>query len=265
MVPASDQNETIVRQFVKALNEGRPEAVDQFIDRNFYNHSPAEGEETAPQALQPLVTDLLSAFPDLQIQVSDFAVDGELLTFRMTMAGTHAGVLWGSPGTGRRIEWEARMTARFSNGKFAFEWSDLPLRSLLTVLGQAGLIPAREDMDKPHEEPVSLPELLLKLLFTGQVAEKECGHLEAIRFVEPQTEVCQECVELGDVWPALRMCLICGYVGCCDTSKNKHMKQHYEQTGHPLFRSIRLQESWLWCYEDDAFLSGRHLAALRSG
>jgi uncharacterized UBP type Zn finger protein len=55
------------------------------------------------------------------------------------------------------------------------------------------------------------------------------------------------------------MCLSCGYVGCCDTSKNKHMKQHYERTGHPLFRSIRLKESWVWCYEDDVFLSGKIL------
>jgi uncharacterized UBP type Zn finger protein len=55
------------------------------------------------------------------------------------------------------------------------------------------------------------------------------------------------------------MCLTCGFVGCCDTSKNKHMKAHYEETGHPLFRSIRLQESWVWCYEDNAFFSGKIL------
>jgi uncharacterized UBP type Zn finger protein len=120
-------------------------------------------------------------------------------------------------------------------------------------------------MDKPHEHPVSLPELLLKLLFTGQVAEKECTHLGLIQFVKPQTDVCRDCAAKGDVWPALRMCLVCGYVGCCDTAKNKHMKQHYEQTGHPIFRSIRLQESWIWCYEDDAFLSGRHLAKWSAG
>jgi hypothetical protein len=37
------------------------------------------------------------------------------------------------------------------------------------------------------------------------------------------------------------------------------MKAHYEETGHPIFRSIRLDESWVWCYEDNAFFSGKIL------
>lgn len=61
------------------------------------------------------------------------------------------------------------------------------------------------------------------------------------------------CFDQGDNWPALRLCLICGFVGCCDTSKNKHMLNHYEETGHPIMRSIRMDEGWVWCYEDNAF------------
>ena len=51
------------------------------------------------------------------------------------------------------------------------------------------------------------------------------------------------------------MCLICGYVGCCDTSKNQHMHKHVEETDHPLIRSIEPGEGWIWCYPDEAFLS----------
>jgi uncharacterized UBP type Zn finger protein len=56
------------------------------------------------------------------------------------------------------------------------------------------------------------------------------------------------------------MCLICGHVGCCDTSKNKHAFQHFEKTGHPLMRSIRMDEGWVWCYEDNAFFEKSILA-----
>jgi hypothetical protein len=31
------------------------------------------------------------------------------------------------------------------------------------------------------------------------------------------------------------------------------MKKHYEATGHPLMRSIRMDEGWMWCYADNAF------------
>jgi uncharacterized UBP type Zn finger protein len=110
-------------------------------------------------------------------------------------------------------------------------------------------------MDQPTPYPVVVPEFLVRVLFTGQVADKECSHLELIQVTEPLADVCNTCVEMGDIWPALRMCLVCGFIGCCDTAKNKHMKSHYEEKGHPIFRSIRLDEGWIWCYEDNAFFS----------
>lgn len=81
-----------------------------------------------------------------------------------------------------------------------------------------------------------------------------CSHLEQIRVTEPSVHVCEDCVALGDRWVHLRMCLICGYVGCCDNSKNKHATKHFHVTGHPLIRSIEPGESWVWCYVDNVFL-----------
>jgi|GEM_PF-1478493 len=49
-----------------------------------------------------------------------------------------------------------------------------------------------------------------------------CTHMDQIKVTEPTTHVCEECVKMGDTWLHLRMCLICGNVGCCDSSKNKH-------------------------------------------
>jgi len=110
---------------------------------------------------------------------------------------------------------------------------------------------------KPVETPsrFHIPEWLLRLLFTRKLKEKQCSHLHLIKVVEPDHRTCEECVALGDSWPNLRMCLICGYVGCCDTSKNKHMKQHVASTGHPLIRTIEHGEGWIWCYKDDALIS----------
>ena len=62
---------------------------------------------------------------------------------------------------------------------------------------------------------------------------------------------CQECLKTGDTWVHLRLCLTCGHVGCCDSSKNKHATRHFHATKHPLIRSIEPGESWLWCYVDD--------------
>jgi len=47
------------------------------------------------------------------------------------------------------------------------------------------------------------------------------------------------------------MCLICGHVGCCDSSKNKHANAHFHETSHPTVQSFEPGELWGWCYVDE--------------
>ena len=80
-----------------------------------------------------------------------------------------------------------------------------------------------------------------------------CTHLADLPAdVEPLTpEGCGECLILGDRWVHLRLCLTCGSVGCCDSSKNRHAAKHFEDTAHPVMRSFQPGETWRWCYVDD--------------
>ena len=82
-----------------------------------------------------------------------------------------------------------------------------------------------------------------------------CTHLDEIRDVSPTTpNGCEECLQIGDTWVHLRLCLICGHVGCCDSSKNKHATKHFHATDHPLVQSFEPGEDWLWCYVDEVAL-----------
>ena len=82
----------------------------------------------------------------------------------------------------------------------------------------------------------------------------DCPHIEAIRDVTPSAKGCEDCLKLGDSWVHLRLCLSCGYVGCCDNSKNRHATRHYRGTGHPVIRSFEPGENWAWCYVDELFV-----------
>ena len=77
-----------------------------------------------------------------------------------------------------------------------------------------------------------------------------CAHLAAARDVRPATSGCEECLKSGDQWVNLRLCLQCGHVGCCDSSKNRHATAHFESTGHPVMQSMEPGEKWRWCYVD---------------
>ena len=81
-----------------------------------------------------------------------------------------------------------------------------------------------------------------------------CTHLSTIKDVSPNTRGCEECLATGDQWVHLRMCLSCGHVGCCDSSKNRHATKHFRATGHPMVRSLEPGESWKWCYVDGMML-----------
>jgi uncharacterized UBP type Zn finger protein len=50
------------------------------------------------------------------------------------------------------------------------------------------------------------------------------------------------------------MCLECGHVGCCDSSKNRHARAHFNETQHPLIQSAERGENWKWCYIDEMYL-----------
>jgi uncharacterized UBP type Zn finger protein len=83
--------------------------------------------------------------------------------------------------------------------------------------------------------------------------QERCPHLKQIREVSPSAEGCEDCLKSGDVWVHLRLCLICGHVGCCDDSRNRHATRHFHATGHPIIKSYEPQEQWGYCYSDQLF------------
>ena len=82
----------------------------------------------------------------------------------------------------------------------------------------------------------------------------QCTHTDQIHDVKPHTHGCEECLKMGDTWVHLRLCLFCGHVGCCDSSKNKHATKHCKATDHAIMRSLEPGEDWGWCFVDEVQL-----------
>ena len=83
-----------------------------------------------------------------------------------------------------------------------------------------------------------------------------CTHLDEITVYElpEETDGCVDCLAMGGKWLHLRICLECGHVGCCDSSKNKHATKHFHALQHPIMRSVEPGETWGWCYIDEVQL-----------
>lgn len=100
----------------------------------------------------------------------------------------------------------------------------------------------------------SLLDRIRSVRGNNTLPDQGCQHKDQIREVTPSAEGCEDCLKTGDPWVHLRMCLTCGYVGCCDNSPNRHATKHYRATEHPLITSFEPGEDWIWCYEDKALI-----------
>ena len=81
-----------------------------------------------------------------------------------------------------------------------------------------------------------------------------CTHVAEVREeIQPISHTCVDCEKEGKTPVALRLCLTCGYVGCCDSSEGRHARRHYEETGHPIITDLP-KRSWKWCYVDNTYL-----------
>lgn len=241
-----------IEAFARALVAGDEPAIRAFLSDDYFGHARQAAEPSQAARWVALSADVRAAVPDLAVDVRPAERQDGTIEAHVVLTGTHRGELWGAPPTGTTHRVELDLALRRAGDGWVINGVGSPLVAM-GALRALGVVPPADQMHLPPRHAIAPPEFLLKLGFTGQAADKPCTHLGSARVFEPATDACAECVAHGGFWPALRMCLVCGYVGCCDTSVSRHMRAHFEATGHPIFRSIRLDEGWIWCYEDGAF------------
>ncbi|MFF9279838.1 DUF427 domain-containing protein [Streptomyces griseosporeus] len=70
----------------------------------------------------------------------------------------------------------------------------------------------------------------------------------------PTSATCPSCAARGRAPGDLLLCLVCGHVGCSDSSPGAHATAHFEASGHPMARALAGDRVWAWCYEDEVYL-----------
>ena len=99
-------------------------------------------------------------------------------------------------------------------------------------------------LDQATEEREELQEYS-RLRRTGYT----CPDLDHYPVVDTvQEPYCQRCLDEGLEWVALRQCLECGNVACCDSSVGQHATGHFHDSTHPVMETAEPGEDWRWCY-----------------
>lgn len=102
-------------------------------------------------------------------------------------------------------------------------------------------------LDKAVERSAQQRETELR----APVSQAECEDLRTYEQPpRPNTPGgCEDCLRDGTSWVHLRLCMVCGKVGCCDSSPQRHATAHWHESAHPVMRSFETGEAWRWCFQ----------------
>jgi len=141
-------NKTLVRRwFDEVWNKGQEATIDELFAENGigYGLGDTDAEIHGPAEFKPFVRNMRGSFPDLQITIEDIVAEGDKVTVRVLLQGTHGGGQLGVPATGRGIRVAGIVLVRISNGRIVEGWNSW---DQLGLLRQIGALPAVEKNDR---------------------------------------------------------------------------------------------------------------------
>jgi steroid delta-isomerase-like uncharacterized protein len=143
----SEANQALVRRwFNEVWNQGREDTIDELFAANGvgYGLGDTEAPIRGPAGFKPFVANLRGALPDIHMQIEDMVAEGDRVTVRITVDGTHKGDQLGVPASGRRVQIQGMVMVRIANGQIVEGWNSW---DQLGLLRQIGALPAAGTSD----------------------------------------------------------------------------------------------------------------------
>ena len=132
-------NKAVVMRFNKEVIErGDERAFRELMAPEFVNRTALANAPAGPEGMLHTFNKVLRpAFPDLHVEIHDQIAEGDKVTTRKTVHGTHRGELMGIAPTHKRIAIEVIDIVRLENGRYVEHWGVNTLPSVLASLRQA--------------------------------------------------------------------------------------------------------------------------------
>jgi steroid delta-isomerase-like uncharacterized protein len=125
------------REITEIESGGNLALVDELFAEDFVLHFPGYPPMDR-EGFKMLIDAFRSGFPDLTVSLEEQVVEGNKVTNRVTIRGTHQGDFNGVPASGKSIEVPAINTMRIENGQIHEIWG---LPDVLGLMMQIGAIP----------------------------------------------------------------------------------------------------------------------------
>lgn len=132
-------NKAVISMFVEeVINQGRFERADDLVAADFVELDPLPGQQQGREGLKEVIGGIRAAFPDIHWVLDEIVAEGDKVVSRFTWTGTHRGVFFGIPATGKSISVKGVVIDHVVAGKMI---DSRMLMDSLSMLQQLGAIP----------------------------------------------------------------------------------------------------------------------------
>ena len=131
-----EANKHVMHRFTEFINTANEKLAEELISPDAVFHVPGRAEPVrGPAGYLEIIGMMRAGFPDIQWTLEEMVVEGDMVAARFTMRGTHRGIFFGVPPTGKTIKVQAMNFYRLSGGRFVEERGQPDLLLLLQQIG----------------------------------------------------------------------------------------------------------------------------------
>ena len=137
---STEENKAIVRHYLDEVwNKGNVSIIDEVMAPTYARYMNASRAYLDRERQKQRISGIRKAFSELALTLEDITAEGEKVTIRVTLHGTHTGNFMGVPATGKQIAIEAIDILRLVDSKVVEHWGVMDTFGLMQ---QLGVIPA---------------------------------------------------------------------------------------------------------------------------
>jgi steroid delta-isomerase-like uncharacterized protein len=130
---------TTMRSAYERINAGDIGGFGELVAEDFVEHEETPGLPPTKAGTLEFFRALLTAFPDMRMDIEDLLASGDRAVARVMARATHQGEFMGVPPTGKRVEVELIDIMRFDDAGLVCEhWG---VTDMLSLMQQLGVVP----------------------------------------------------------------------------------------------------------------------------
>ncbi|MEP7148387.1 MAG: ester cyclase [Acidobacteriota bacterium] len=127
------------RWFDEVWNQKREEAIDEMMTEDVVIHGLGDEPIVGRENFKPFFRSFVSAFPDIHVTVEDAVSEGDKMSCRCIVRGTHTGDGLGFPPTNMPVEFTGGGLCTLTDGRFSEVWNEFDFLRMNTQMGTVTL------------------------------------------------------------------------------------------------------------------------------